>query len=104
MSEMKNGKHVDKAGNINWFLNDQYHREDGPAIECTDGRKEWWIHGKRHRENGPAVEFPYAPNIWFLNHSEISESEFNQWRMKQDLNEKLHSTLPSKPMIKRGKI
>lgn len=22
------------------------HREDGPAIEWTDGDKEWWWHGK----------------------------------------------------------
>ena len=30
------------------------HREDGPAVETTDGRQSWWKHGQRHREDGPA--------------------------------------------------
>ena len=26
-----------------WFLNGKYHREDGPAIEYTDGTKYWFL-------------------------------------------------------------
>jgi hypothetical protein len=33
------------------------HREDGPAVEWADGRREWWLHGERHREDGPALEW-----------------------------------------------
>ena len=33
------------------------HREDGPAIEYTDGSKEWCINNLFHRIDGPAVEW-----------------------------------------------
>jgi hypothetical protein len=37
-----------------WYnLNDERHREDGPAIECADGGKYWYINGQYHREDGP---------------------------------------------------
>lgn len=29
-----------------WYLNDQLHREDGPAIECANGTKEWYPNGR----------------------------------------------------------
>jgi hypothetical protein len=29
-----------------WWLNDQLHREDGPAIEWADGTKSWWLNGE----------------------------------------------------------
>lgn len=36
---------------VHWYLqkSDYYlilHREDGPAIEWTDGRCTWWLHGQ----------------------------------------------------------
>jgi len=33
-------------GTKSWWLNGQYHREDGPAVECANGYKEWWLNGK----------------------------------------------------------
>jgi hypothetical protein len=33
-----------------WYLNGVLHREDGPAIEYTNGGKEWWINGKEITE------------------------------------------------------
>ena len=27
------------------------HREDGPAVEYSNGDKEWWINGKQHSFN-----------------------------------------------------
>ena len=33
------------GGSKFWYLNDEYHREDGPAIEDSDGSKEWWLNG-----------------------------------------------------------
>jgi len=49
-----------------WF-NDkkQYHREDGPAIEWKNGRKEWFYKGRLHRGDGPAVEQPNGKNEWY---------------------------------------
>jgi hypothetical protein len=54
-------------GTKKWYLNGEFHREDGPAIETSDGHKEWFLNGKNHREDGPAVEFPDGTKEWFLN-------------------------------------
>lgn len=61
-----------------WYLNDDLHRVDGPAIEYTDGRKEWCLNGRLHREDGPAVEFADGDKIWFLYGEYLSEKEFNE--------------------------
>ena len=37
---------VDECGSREWYLNDELHREDGPAVEHANGRKSWWLHGK----------------------------------------------------------
>ena len=36
---------VSKNGNKSWYLNDQLHREDGPAAEYASGNKEWYLNG-----------------------------------------------------------
>lgn len=87
-----------------WWGDGKLHREDGPAVIYPFGTKEWWIKGRRHREDGPAIESPDGHREFWLNGNLLSEEEFNQWLDKKRLNEKLHSTLPPKPMIKRGKI
>jgi hypothetical protein len=49
-----------------WFnLKDERHREDGPAIEWSDGTKEWYKNDVRHREDGPAVEQSYGNTVWY---------------------------------------
>ena len=53
-------------GGKEWFRNGKYHREDGPAIDYNM-RKEWWLNGKYHRENGPAIEYPDGTKEWYLN-------------------------------------
>lgn len=58
-----------------WYLNGEHHREDGPAVEFPDGTKEWWLNDRRHREDGPAVEHPNGTKIWFLNNKFIVERE-----------------------------
>lgn len=32
----------------------ELHREDGPAVENTDGTTYWYFNNKYHRTNGPA--------------------------------------------------
>jgi hypothetical protein len=54
-------------GNKSWYLNGQLHREDGPAIECTNGDKVWYLNGKLHREGGPAIEWNNGYKEWWLN-------------------------------------
>ena len=51
-----------------WYNSkDQFHREDGPAIEYTNGNKSWWLNGQLHRENGPAVEYVNGYKFWYIN-------------------------------------
>lgn len=33
-----------------WWLNDEFHRADGPAITNSDGSVEFWIHGTQYSE------------------------------------------------------
>ena len=33
-------------GTKKWYLNDELHREDGPAIEWASGTKSWYLKGK----------------------------------------------------------
>ena len=58
---------IDIDGTKIWFLNGQFHREDGPAVELTDGTKKWYINGKFHREHGPAVELTDGTKKWYIN-------------------------------------
>lgn len=58
---------IDKHGNKRWYLNGEYHREDGSAVEYVDGGKEWWINGNLHREDGPAVEWADGRKEWCVN-------------------------------------
>ena len=56
---------VNNDGDTYWHLNGKLHRENGPAVEYGNGRKEWYINGKRHREDGPAVEEADGSKDWF---------------------------------------
>ena len=66
---------VSASGNKYWYLNDERHREDGPAVEWASGNKEWWLNGKRHREDGPAIEWANGDKEWWLNDEEVTEEE-----------------------------
>ena len=50
-----------------WYLNEERHREDGPAVEGANGYKAWYINGEYHREDGPAIEYPNGPKLWYIN-------------------------------------
>lgn len=50
-----------------WRFNGKHHRTDGPAVEDCDGNKIWWIDGKRHRIGGPAVEYADGSSEWYVN-------------------------------------
>ena len=58
---------TDSFGNKYYYLNNLLHREDGPAIEYTDGSEEWYKNGKLHREDGPAIKWVNGPKFWHLN-------------------------------------
>ena len=99
---MKNGRYENIEA-VYWYLNNQLHREDGPAIERLSGTKEWYLNGQRHREDGPAIQYFNRTKEWCINGVEHSEEEFNHWLDKRNLNEKLQS-FPNKSTQKRSKI
>ena len=43
------------------------HREDGPAIEYSNGAKIWYQNHKLHRMDGPAAEYVSGNKGWFVN-------------------------------------
>ena len=46
---------------------------------CVDDNKtKWYLNGKLHREDGPAVELTNGSKEWYLNGNRLSEKEFNQ--------------------------
>lgn len=36
--------------------NNQYHKENGPAVIYSNGDNHWYKHGLLHREDGPAID------------------------------------------------
>ena len=66
---------VEADGYKEWYLNNQLHREDGPAIEYSNGSKSWYLNDQLHREDGPAVEYSNGSKFWFLNGESMTEQE-----------------------------
>ena len=61
-------KETDSCGTICYYNDlNQFHREDGPAIEYADGTKCWCRNGQSHREDGPAVEYANGNKGWYRN-------------------------------------
>ena len=54
-------------GSKTWIKNGLYHREDGPAIECANNYKTWCKNGKLHREDGPAIEYVEGDKEYWYN-------------------------------------
>jgi len=65
-------------GDKYWYLNDQIHRVDGPAIEYASGEKYWYRNGLSHREDGPAVEHADGKKEYWLLDIEYSKKKYLQ--------------------------
>lgn len=65
-------------GDKYWYQNGLLHRTDGAAIVSPGGYKTWYHNGQRHRTDGAAIEYPTGRKRWFINGVEMSEPEFNQ--------------------------
>lgn len=49
-----------------YFKNGKLSRDDGPAVEMSDGSKMWMKNGHLHRENDlPAVIYSNGTQEWF---------------------------------------
>ena len=63
---------INEYGTKFWYINGNIlHREDGPAVEHTNGYKAWYINDKLHREDGPAVEYASGTKEWYINNERI---------------------------------
>ena len=61
-------KEINEHGAIFYYNeNNKYHREDGPAIEWSDGTKFWFKNGLYHREDGPAEEYKNGNKRYWYN-------------------------------------
>lgn len=54
------------SGAKEWYANGKLHRVDGPARELLD-RSEWCLDGVKHRVDGPAVEYVDGTKEWWVN-------------------------------------
>ena len=53
--------------------NNEYHREDGPAMEFVNGNKFWYKNDLLHREDGPAREYSSGKKEYWYNDKKYSE-------------------------------
>jgi hypothetical protein len=61
---------VDSYGSTYYFKDKGMvirHRNDGPAVDWSNGAKAWYVDGKRHRLDGPAVEYADGAKSWYVN-------------------------------------
>ena len=65
-------------GHKEWYVEGKLHREDGPAAECSDGSKAWYVEDKLHRLDGPAIERSDGSKLWYIEEVEYTEEEFNK--------------------------
>ena len=73
---MKSKLIINVFGTKEWILpNGSVHREDGPAVEHTNGTKYWYIDNELHREDGPAIEYMSGHKSWYLNNIQYTEKE-----------------------------
>ena len=54
------------------------HREDGPAIEYTDGTRNWIVDNKLHRIDGPAIVYANGDKQWFVDNNHYLQEGFNK--------------------------
>ncbi len=87
---------------------DILHREDGPAIELVDGRREWLVNGKLHREDGPAVEWPDGSKCWYINGRQHRVSgpalEWSDGAKEWYINGKIHREDGPAAIYSNGKV
>ena len=59
--------------------------EGGQILKAQNwgtGDKVWYLNGNFHREDGPAIEWANGDKSWYLNGEWLSEAEFNQRKPK----------------------
>lgn len=78
-------------GSVEWWCEDELHREDGPAVVYTNGDFEWLIHGAYSRLDGPALIHHRCGEIctrdWHFRFNDTCKNVV-QWRVGGELHRK----------------
>jgi hypothetical protein len=69
-------KETCEDGSVRYYLDGVPHREDGPAIEHSNGTKSYHLHGRFHRIDGPAVEYADGRKSFYINGVKYDEEKF----------------------------
>lgn len=82
-------KHINEYGDVFYTqtsdVGSEEHRENGPAVEWSNGDKEWWINGFLHRTSGPAIEYVDGYKEWWFDGKQIavsSQEDFEKFLKK----------------------
>ena len=73
---------VDANGDQEWWVNDQLHRPDGPAVISAYGPQAWYVNGQRHRLDGPAVIWANGDQERWVNDQNIT-TQVEAWMQTQ---------------------
>lgn len=66
------------AGDELWYINGVIHRDGGPAVMQCEHKNEWYLNGELHREDGPAIEYYNGDKFWYLNDQRLSEEQYRR--------------------------
>ena len=69
----------------------ELHREDGPAVESSNGRREWFKNGLRHREDGPAIVWEDGTHSYYLNDIKYTKEEY--WKKIEKIKKRRESKI-----------
>ena len=72
-------------GHQSWYINNKLHKIDGPAIITSNGAKHWFVGGKRHRIDGPAIITLDKIEFWWMNGHELPKKEIESWLEENDI-------------------
>jgi hypothetical protein len=78
-------------GRKDWYINGMRHRVDGPAAIYSDGTKEWYLNGMPHREDGPAATYYNGKVDWYLNGVSYSKEEWFEALTEEQKSKALYS-------------
>ena len=46
------------------------------TVKVDKDKTEWYLNGQLHREDGPAIEYSNGHKAWYLNGQQVTEQEF----------------------------
>ena len=73
-------KYQHSDGDILYYKKDThiYHNPYGPAIIDKYGIKEYWVEDNLHRLDGPAIIYPDGQEIYVINNKQLNKEEFEK--------------------------